>query len=76
MEALRCLRRRQSDVAYRQLVADAAGQQDASPGRSAQAVRVTRCPGSKSVVAYRKPSTNSHLAAWGRREDSEIEGPD
>jgi hypothetical protein len=23
-----------------------------------------------------KPSPNSHLAAWGRREDSEIEGPD
>jgi hypothetical protein len=23
-----------------------------------------------------KPSPNSHLAGWGRREDSEIEGPD
>lgn len=32
MEALRCLRRRLSDVVYRQLVADAASQQEASPG--------------------------------------------
>jgi transposase len=32
MEALRCLRRRLSDAVYRQLVADAAGQPEASPG--------------------------------------------
>jgi transposase len=32
MEALRCLRRRLSDVVYRQLAADAASQQGASPG--------------------------------------------
>jgi hypothetical protein len=32
MEAMRCLRRRLSDVVYRQLAADAAGQDKASPG--------------------------------------------
>jgi transposase len=32
MEAMRCLRRRLSDAVYRQLVADAAGQEEASPG--------------------------------------------
>jgi transposase len=32
MEALRCLKRRLSDVVYRQLVADATGLQDAGPG--------------------------------------------
>jgi hypothetical protein len=32
MEAMRCLRRRLSDVVYRQLAADASSQQDASPG--------------------------------------------
>jgi transposase len=32
MEAMRCLRRRLSDAVYRQLVADATGQQEASPG--------------------------------------------
>jgi hypothetical protein len=39
-------------------------------------VHTARCPVSKSVVAYRKPSTNSHMAAWGRRGDSESEVPD
>jgi transposase len=32
MEAMRCLRRRLSDAVYRQLAADAAGQEEASPG--------------------------------------------
>ena len=32
MEAMRCLRRRLSDAVYRQLVADAPGQEEASPG--------------------------------------------
>ena len=31
MEAMRCLRRRLSDAVYRQLAADAAGQEEASP---------------------------------------------
>jgi transposase len=32
MEAMRCLRRRLSDAVYRQLAADASGQEEASPG--------------------------------------------
>ena len=32
MEAMRCLRRRLSDAVYRQLVADALVQEEASPG--------------------------------------------
>jgi hypothetical protein len=32
MEALRCLKRRLSDVVYRQLLADAAGRHEAGPG--------------------------------------------
>jgi hypothetical protein len=36
----------------------------------------TRCPVSRSVVAYWKALDELTLAAWGRWEDSEIEGPD
>lgn len=47
LEALRCLKRRISDAIYRQLVADAAANRDAGPGRHCGASHVSSAAGSR-----------------------------
>jgi transposase len=52
MEALRCLKRRLSDAVYRQLIADAAGRQEAGPGGHSGATK-------KSSAASPTPAADS-----------------